>query len=258
MGLKKITFEGANVTSKFDADLHHFLFSNKIGVLDGLKNSVSYTLANNTITFKDGYVSIYGKLVYVEEGTNIAVTPDSSKFGYVILAVNSSENSVSLYTKEAVGTYPYIIRNNLIIGDGLYELPLCAYIKTTTSVTLDNTYTRDVIKSTNEQIEVASQSIYNSISMQRLNTIKVTNGTYKITGLNSVDLEKSLLIIPINNSKIVTLPGQLIFEQLGSFSSVQYQYLGIEYILAINFSSNTTTFNCGDNSHVIDFIYIYR
>ena len=44
MGLQKITFDGANVVSKVDADLHHFLFSDKIGVLDHLKNSVSFKM----------------------------------------------------------------------------------------------------------------------------------------------------------------------------------------------------------------------
>jgi len=67
MGVQKITFDGANVSAKVDADLHHFLFSNEIGILNGLKSSVGFTLANNTITFTDGYVVIYGRLITLNQ-----------------------------------------------------------------------------------------------------------------------------------------------------------------------------------------------
>jgi hypothetical protein len=142
MGLQKITFDGANVTSKIDADLYHFIFSNQIGVLSGLKNSVSYTLANNTITFQDGYVVVYGRLIYVEGGTSLTVSPDSVKFGYVVLKVDTSTNALSIYIKEQAGTYPILTEDNLLLNNGIYELALCAYTKTTTSVTLNNSYKR--------------------------------------------------------------------------------------------------------------------
>ena len=64
MGLQKITFEGGNVTAKIDSDLYHFLFSSDVGILKGLKSECSFTLANNTITFSDGYASIIGRLLY--------------------------------------------------------------------------------------------------------------------------------------------------------------------------------------------------
>ena len=67
--------------------------------LKSLKNECSMTLANNTITFQDGYVSIYGRVIYMENQTTIGVTPDSSKSGYVILGVNTSTNEVNLYLK---------------------------------------------------------------------------------------------------------------------------------------------------------------
>ncbi|MBU1019985.1 MAG: hypothetical protein KJ847_02120, partial [Firmicutes bacterium] len=73
MGLQKITFDGANVTSKMDADLYHFLFSKDVGIFKDIKQECSFTLANNTITFLDGYVSIYGRIIYVENQTSVAV-----------------------------------------------------------------------------------------------------------------------------------------------------------------------------------------
>ena len=86
MGVQKITFDGASVTSKIDADLQHFLFSYEVGILNGIRKIVLvYTLANNTITFKDGYVSIFGRLVYIEDNTQIAISPDSNRSGYVVL-----------------------------------------------------------------------------------------------------------------------------------------------------------------------------
>ena len=38
----------------------------------------------------------------------LGVTPDSSKFGYVILGGEYTNNSVSLYLKEQTGSYPSI------------------------------------------------------------------------------------------------------------------------------------------------------
>ena len=105
MGIQKITFDGANVTSKIDADLYHFLFSTEVGILKDVKAQCSYTLANNTITFLDGYVGIYGRIIYIENQTTITISPDSSKFGYVVLGVNTESNTVNLYIKEAPGTY---------------------------------------------------------------------------------------------------------------------------------------------------------
>ena len=131
MGIQKVTFDGANVTSKIDADLYHFLFSSDVGILKGVKSQCSYTLSSNTITFMDGYVSVYGRIIYLENQTTVSVTPDSSKYGYVVLGIDTEANTVSLYIKEAVGTYPVLIQTNLQTTEGLYEYSLTAYSKTT-------------------------------------------------------------------------------------------------------------------------------
>ena len=59
MGLQKITFDGASITAKVDADLYHFLLSNQVGIIKGFKNGVSVTVSNSTFNFKDGYVSVF-------------------------------------------------------------------------------------------------------------------------------------------------------------------------------------------------------
>src|SRR5690606_29079889 len=99
MGIQKVTFDGANVTSKIDADLYHFLFSSDVGILKGVKSQCSYTLSSNTITFMDGYVSVYGRIIYLENQTTVSVTPDSSKYGYIVLGIDTEANIVSLYIK---------------------------------------------------------------------------------------------------------------------------------------------------------------
>ena len=147
MGIQKITFDGSNVTSRVDADLYHYLFSKDVGILKGLRQECLFTLANNTITFLDGYVSIYGRIVYIENQTTVSITPDSSKYGYVVLAVDTTANTVQINTKEAVETYPTLTRTDLQTLDGVYELALCAYQKTTTSVTLISEFERLMIAS---------------------------------------------------------------------------------------------------------------
>ena len=81
MGLQKITFDGASITAKVDADLYHFLLSNQVGIIKGFKNDVSVTVSNSTFNFKDGYVSVFGRIIYVEENTQISVVLDSNKKG---------------------------------------------------------------------------------------------------------------------------------------------------------------------------------
>src|SRR5690554_2865077 len=130
MGLQKITFDGASITAKVDADLYHFLLSNQVGIIKGFKNGVSVTVSNSTFNFKDGYVSVFGRIIYIEENTQISVVLDSNKKGLVVLGVNTTANTVSLYTKEQSGSYPSITQTNLLTNDGLYELVLCAYTKT--------------------------------------------------------------------------------------------------------------------------------
>jgi hypothetical protein len=238
--------------------LHHFLFSDKIGVLYHLKNSVSFTLSNNKITFKDGYVSIYGRIIYIEEGTMISVTPDSIKNGYVVLSVNTADNSVSMYIKEQSGSYPALTRTNLTISDGLYEYALCGYKKTTTSVTLDNNFKREIIYSTSAVVDNSINEFYNDFLMRIHTPVEVSNGIYKISGYDSIALGERLLVIVVNGDTVVTIPGQLLFQEVGSICNVNYVYMGSDYILNLSYSNNVTTFTLGSTTHVITAIFVYR
>ena len=236
MGLQKITFEGGNVTSKIDSDLYHFLFSSDVGILKGLKNEISYTLANNTITFSDGYVSVYGRIIYIENQTTIGVTPDSSKLGYVVLGINTSNDTVSIYLKEQVGSYPTLSTTNLLTTDGLYELVLCAYSKTTTSVTLTS-YSRKLISNDKSRLDVLDDEIFNHYLPVRKSLTLASPGTYRFAGTSSDELRQSIL---------------------GSNTSVSYRYASGDYSLSVVYENGIVTLTTGNTTHNITSVFMKK
>lgn len=257
MGLQKITFEGGNVTSKIDSDLYHFLFSSDVGILKGLKSECGYTLANNTITFSEGYVSVYGRIVYVENQTTIGVTPDSNKYGYVVLGVNTSDNSISIYLKEQTGSYPSLTITNLLNTDGLYELVLCAYTKTTTSVTLTS-YTRKLISNDKSRVDDLDVEIFNHYLPMRKSLTLVTSGTYRFSGTSSVDLRDSILYVTINNNTVITFPGEAMFLFVGSNTSVSYRYASGDYSLSVVYDNGVVTLTTGNTTHNITSVFMKK
>lgn len=258
MGVQKVIFDGANVTSKIDADLHHFLFSKDVGILKGLKQECSFTLANNTITFLDGYVSIFGRVVYIENQTTVSVTPDSIKFGYVVLSIDTTTNTAQIYVKEEAGTYPSLIQTDLQSMDGVYELPLCAYSKTTTSVTLNTTFQRWLVESNKSRVETLEEGLKTRYQPVKLTLTKVSNGVYRFTGYNSVSLSESILFLTIEYSTVLVFPGQLLFLVVGSNTSIAYRRAGSDYTLGISYSSDTVTLTCGNTEHRITSVFIKK
>ncbi len=256
MGLQKITFDGSSVNAKVDAEVNHFLFSNQIGVIKDFKNNVDFTVSSNTITFKDGYVSVYGRLVYVENNTQIKVTLDSNKRGYVVLGINTNENTVTLYLKEQAGSYPNLTQTNLLNNDGLYELALCAYAKTPTSITIDNDFERQYIESGLSVIEQIREKIINDGKIRGATPSKVSNGIYTVDNIESYTLERCLISVVIS-STVVTFPGAILFLTIGSNASVNYRYAGADYILGLNYEAGVLTFSCS-SSHKINKVYLYK
>jgi len=258
MGVQKVTFDGANVTSKIDADLYHFLFSSDVGVLKYVKSQCSFTLANNTITFLDGYVAVYGRIIYIENQTTISVTPDSSKFGYVVLAVDTQANTVTIYIKEAVGTYPVLTQNNLQNADGLYEFAVAAYSKTTTSVSLINDFERSTITSDRQRVNELETKINERFYPQRLLITKISNGVYRFGEVNSTILMESILYVVIENTTIVSIPTNQLFIVVGSNSSLSYRYGGADYSLSISYANGLVTLSLGNTSHRVTQAYLKK
>jgi len=258
MGVQKVTFDGANVTSKIDADLYHFLFSSDVGILRNVKLGCSYTLANNTITFLEGYVAVYGRIIYIENQTTISVTPDSSKFGYVVLAVDTQANTVTIYIKEAVGTYPVLTQNNLQSADGLFEYALAAYSKTTTSVSLINDFERQMITSDRIRVEELESKLKDFYYPLKLALTKISNGVYRFGDVNSYDLMQSILFVVIENTTVVSLPTNQLFIVVGSNSSLSYRYAGSDYSLSISYANGLVTLSLGNTSHRVTQAYLKK
>jgi len=256
MGLQKITFDGASINAKIDAELYHFLFSRQVGIIKGYKNGLSFTVSSNTITFKDGYVSVYGRLVYVENNTQIKVTLDSSKKGFVVLGINTSTNAVTLYLKEQSGSYPTLTQTDLISNDGLYELVLCAYTKTPTSITVDNSYEKQYIENVLSVIQEVKQEIRADGEVREVTPTTVGTGIYSISDVNSYILSRSLISVVIS-STVVTFPGAILFLSIGSNASVSYRFAGADYILALNYEAGVLTFSVS-GSQKINKVYLYK
>jgi hypothetical protein len=256
MGISKITFDGANVTSKVDADLYHFLFSKDVGILKGVKNDCSFSLGNNTVTFQDGYVSIYGRIVYIETQTTVSINPDSNKYGYVVLIIDTIANTIQINCKEAVGTYPTLTQTNLQTMDGIYEYVLCAYQKTTTSVTLIAEYERQMIPSDKTRVSELESQLRTNYYPFKTTLTKISNGIYRFGDVNSVKLSQSILYVVIENTTVVSFPGQLLFLVVGSNTSVGYRYAAADYSLGVSYANGLVTLTCANTSHRVTSAFI--
>ena len=140
MALVKITFDASSVTAKMDADMNHFMASSQNGVCAWVLGRCLPSTSNNYISFQNGYVQVYGRRVYVESGTKISISLDGSAYGYVVIKFDLGNNAVTLEKKEASSNWPSLTQQDLMNGGLIYELPLCRYTKTTSSLTLDTSY----------------------------------------------------------------------------------------------------------------------
>lgn len=146
MALIKITFDNASVTSKQDADCNHFLANKQSGVIDGILGRCQASISNSYIQFQSGYVQVYGRRVFVESGTKIQIALDANAYGYVYIKFDLGNNAVTLEKKEASSSYPTLTQQDLMNGGLIYEFPLTRYQKTTSSITLDSSWTLPLIE----------------------------------------------------------------------------------------------------------------
>lgn len=135
MSLQKITFTNSTVSAQKDADFYYFLL-NDIGVLRGIKHGLQVTNNVNRIVFKSGYVNIYGRMLFVEEDTTVTIPLNQVAYGYVIIRVNTSNNTAELTYKEGTANYPDLTQENIMQEFGIYEFALAKYSKTSTNLAL--------------------------------------------------------------------------------------------------------------------------
>lgn len=156
MALIKITFDNASVTSKQDADCNHFLAGGVNGIIDKVLGKCQASVSNSYIQFQSGYVQVYGRRVFVENGTKIQVSLDATAKGYVYIKFDLGNNNVTLEKKEAASSYPSLTQNDLMNGGLIYEFPLARYSKTTSSITLDSSWSPTFIE---EALPIAKQAL---------------------------------------------------------------------------------------------------
>ena len=177
MALQKITFDGSSVTSKQDADINHHLGGLvRAGIIEGLGNECQVSVSNNYITFRDGYVQIYGRRIYVEDGSQVYISLDSTKYGYVVVEVNLSNNTVALKAVEtSSSSYPNLTQQDLSSTGTLYQFQIAKYKKTTSSITLITEFTQIFIKPGLRQANLVLKSKYKMFETANYETVqKVT------------------------------------------------------------------------------------
>ena len=156
MAVVKITFDNSSVTSKQDADCNHFLANGQNGIIEGVLGVCQASVSNSYIQFQSGYVQVYGRRVFVESGTKIAVSLDGNAKGYVYIKFDLGNNTATLEKKEASSSFPSLTQNDLMNGGLIYEFPLTRYTKTSSSITLDGTWSPDYIE---KSLPIAKQAL---------------------------------------------------------------------------------------------------
>lgn len=127
-------------------DLASFLsisMPKRAGVLDIFDDPCGYvqivpSTGHATITMKKGYINIYGRCIYIEQGEQVQIAlPDSGSvtgiFGIRIDLGETGANEVAWFTKSTTLQQDDILNNEIT---GIYEFALYNYTATTTGLTL--------------------------------------------------------------------------------------------------------------------------
>lgn len=261
MGLIKITFDGSNVTAKQDADINYHLTGLvAAGVIKGLGNMLSVSVSNNYITFRNGYVQIYGRRIYVEEGSQVYISLDSAKEGYVIIQVDLGTNNVSL-TKVEGTTLPTLTQQNLHNGGTIYQMPIAKYSKTATSVTLDTSFKINYITPSDEiarnEIWDFKQKMSEKYGYKYYGKWAVsTSGKYTYCNISKGIAQESVMCINLTGTSIF-IPGPCV----NSASSItqQYNYYGTNYSMVCEWlTDGRFCITFGDTSHKIKSIVLFN
>ena len=272
MGAIKLTFDGANNTAKMDALLGAYLTNYQNGIIKGLGNELAYSFSNGKVTFRDGYICVYGRRVYIEDGTTVNINLDSDKYGFVVLNINTATNEVNISTVEKAGSNPNVTQTNLIKGDGLYQFVMCAYIKSASSIRENSSYSRSYVytytKALDDKERIFTQAMDDMYSLIDDNYTDLSSehgmlscycytssGTKYEFSTGNVDLSKALVVVPIAGKTTVCIPGNFMSTK-GSVNSIQYNIDGGTYSLLFEKSSKLIL-TVGSSQHKLKYIYIY-
>ncbi len=158
------TFNDHNIEAVDDANIQNYFLSNnsenKVGIIKN-NEKVFFTQNNNKITFNQNYILIYGRLLEIEENTEIELIQPSNTnetyYGYVIIKVNLGQSDpVNLEIKYNNESTPILQNDNLINKEmGIYEIALISYQATSNNITnikevINYIETDQLIKNMNE------------------------------------------------------------------------------------------------------------
>lgn len=186
--------------------------SNKVGVLDVLENACQQYGAINvstgyaTITLHAGYIVIFGRLIYIEEGTQVQVAlPQSGtvtgSFGIRVNLAESGGNEVTWFTKTDLLQTDDLSKN---VATGIYEFRLYTYSATPSGLSL-SAFTNERIYLMNDYLKMdAFETAPNEDNSGKLATTKFVqnivesfrnNINYNHTGFIQGEVEPNAVIL---------------------------------------------------------------
>lgn len=138
------TFNNHNIEAIDDAIIQNYFLSNntenKVGIIKNTDKTL-FTQNGNKIIFNQNYILIYGRLLEIEENTEIELiqssNPNETYYGYVIIKVNLGQSDpVNLEVKYNNGSSPNLQNDDLINKEtGIYEIALISYQTTANNIT---------------------------------------------------------------------------------------------------------------------------
>ncbi len=257
MGIKKLTFSGENNTAFQASKIHLALQSSNSGVLEGIGGSCAYIFSNNRIVFSDGFVSVYGRIIELENNTAIDLEPDGNKYGYVILLVNTFDDSVSLQLKEGL-SLPSLQQDNISEGQGVFELPLVKYQKTLVTVLILENTEALVVKSIQTIMEETKNETIEHIKNSGTRRIERSyrNGASHYFDLNLNETGEVLLMLSVNNIVERVFPSSII--SLGPGTGVGYLLNGNWYLAEMVRYDTSVTITTAQATHEITELWIIK
>lgn len=264
MALKKITFDGASVTSKDDADINFHLFNVvPAGIIQGVGNEVSVSAGNNTITFGSGYLQIYGRRIYMEPNTQISISLDGNRNGYVVVDLNLAQNTLTLTKKEVTSGWPSLVQNNLSTSIGRYEFPIAKYTKTATTLTLDYAFTnaRPKVKTMttllyeqrNQLTSWVDEYFSHFIVSPHEEDAEIMK--YDLSWINS-PLEECLFHVRIGRKAVLTFSGLHLVDN--SIQTLSYPFFQHTHFLTIEYKDDEMVLYSSATDHKVTVVEVFR
>lgn len=196
MALIPITFKAdiednpkGNIRPEDLAALFSFLYKDTAGILNITGQDCSYLGAINVVgnqaqvTFNSGYIVVFGRAAYIEQGTQVAFNlPSSGSVSGVIgIKIDLAQNGTSEVTwfqKPTQAITEDLLKKS---SDGVYEFVLYNYTATPNTMTLDNK-TSQIINNVPATIEKKFETLTQTSTSRAANGAYMTLTLYKDAG----------------------------------------------------------------------------